>query len=171
MTTKLAKRSDKVAYFGVGSVEAETFARMKGFTEMSTNKNPSEYSRRYVDEAFEQTDVTGYSPSISYGFDHYIGDTVHDDIVGITDNEKLGDDAVRSIVIVDFTKPVEGKGYEAKKRSFAVIPDSEGDSTDAYTYSGTFRSKGEVVHGTATVENDVATFIATAAEEDNAATE
>ena len=165
-TTVLAKRSDKVAYFGVGAADAGTYTRMKGFTEMSTNKNPSEYSRRYVDEAFEQTDVTGFSPSISYGFDQYVGDPVHDDLVEITDNEKLGSDAVRSIVIVDFTKEVDGGGYEAKKRSFAVIPDSEGGSNDAYTYSGTFRSKGEVILGTATVEDDVATFTAatTAAE-------
>lgn len=158
--TILAKRSDKVAYFGVGSVDAAEYIRMKGFTEMSTSKNPSEYSRRYVDEAFEQTDVTGFSPSISYGFDQYVGNAVHDDIVEITDSEKLGSDAVRSIVIVDFTKPVEGKGYEAKKRDFAVIPDSEGGSNDAYTYSGSFRSKGDVIHGTATVEGDVATFTA-----------
>ena len=158
----LVKRSDKVAYFGIGSADASTHTRMKGFTDMSTSKNPSEYSRRYVDEAFEQTDVTGYSPSISYGFDQYLGNEVHEDIVDITDNEKLGSDAVRSIVIVDFSKPVEGKGYEAKKRDFAVIPDSEGGSNDAYTYSGSFRSKGDVIHGTATVEGDVATFTETA---------
>lgn len=165
-TIKLAKRSDKVAFFGIGAPNAESYVRMKHFTEMSTSKNPSEYSRRYVDEAFDQTDVTGYSPAISYGFDQYVGDTVHDDIVDISDNEKLGTDAVRSIVIVDFTKPV-GAGnntYEAKKRDFAVIPDAEGNSNDAYTYSGTFRSKGAVVTGTATVEGDTATFTAGAAE-------
>ena len=134
-TTKLAKRSDKVAFFGVGTVNADSYVRMKHFTEMSTSKNPSEYSRRYVDEAFDQTDVTGYSPSISYGFDQYVGDAVHDDIVELTDNEKLGSDAVRSIVIVDFTKPVADteNTYEAKKRDFAVIPDAEGNSNDAYT--------------------------------------
>ena len=42
----------------------------------------------------------------------------------------------------------------AVKRDFAVVADSEGDGTDAYTYSGTFRAKGEKVLGTATSADD-----------------
>jgi hypothetical protein len=40
------------------------------------------------------------------------------------------------------------------KRDYAVIPDSEGGSMDAYTYTGNFRSKGEKVTGTATTDDD-----------------
>ena len=40
--------------------------------------------------------------------------------------------------------------FAATKRTYAVIPDTEGDSIDAYTYSGTLRAKSEVVDGTAT---------------------
>ena len=111
---------------------------------MSKSSNPAEYSRQYVDEDGEVTDVTGYSPEISYAFDMYENNAVHNDIIDITDNEKMGDDAVRNIIVVDFTRPVEEQQnqYYAKKRPYAVIPDSEGDSTDAYTYSGTFRNKG-----------------------------
>ena len=52
------------------------FTRMKGFTELSGSKNPTEYSRQYVDEIFESTDVTGYSPSWSFAFDDYTEDAV-----------------------------------------------------------------------------------------------
>ena len=137
--TALKKRSDILAFYGIG----EKYARMQGFTEMNTSKNPKEYSRQYVDEESEQTDVVGYSPSLSYNFDTYAGNEVHEDIAEIANNESTGTDAVRTIIIVDTTTPGTSEGsYKAIKREYAVIPDSEGDGTDAYTYSGTLKSKG-----------------------------
>ena len=160
MARTLVKRSDKVSFLGCVDNGTETFNRMRGFTSLSGSKNPSEYSRQYVDEEFETTDVTGYSPSIDFGFDEYTEDEVHNELVTILDGEKTGTEARRNIVTVDFSKPVTGGGYEAVKREFAIIGDSEGDSTDAYTYSGTFRSTGSRIEGTATVNSDgsVATF-------------
>ena len=46
---KLVKRSDKVSFFGNMGTGTETFNRMRGFTTLSGSKNPTEYSRRYVD--------------------------------------------------------------------------------------------------------------------------
>ena len=161
---KLVKRSDKVSFFGNVSNGTETFNRMRGFTTMSGSKNPMEYSRQYVDEEFETTDVTGYSPSIEFGFDQYSGDAVHDEMVEILDSEKTGTAARRNIVTVDFSQPGESEGsYKAVKREYAIIGDAEGDSMDAYTYSGTFRSTGKRIEGTATLNTDssVATFTAT----------
>lgn len=153
-TKKLVKRHQKVAFYGVSASEGgeATFHRMTGFTGLSTAKNPKEYSRQYVDEAFEQSDVTGYSPSMSYAFDQYKGNIVHEDIIKISDEELTGDDAVREIVLVDFTeKSKAGTECRAVKRNFSVIPDSEGDGTDAYTYSGSFKTKGAVEKGYVTI--------------------
>lgn len=157
---KLVKRSDKVSFLGCINGETETFNRMRGFTTLSGSKNPSEYSRRYVDEEFETTDVTGYSPSLEFGFDQYTGDPVHEEMVGILDNEKLGNEARRNIVTVDFSQSAGEGSYKAVKREYAIIGDTEGDSMDAYTYSGTFRATGKRVVGTATVDaaGAVATF-------------
>ena len=159
---KLVKRSDKVSFLGCLKDGTETFNRMRGFTTLSGSKNPSEYSRRYVDEEFETTDVTGYSPSLDFGFDQYTGDPVHEEMVEILDNEKLGTEARRNIVTVDFSQPISGQegSYKAVKREYAIIGDAEGDSMDAYTYSGTFRSTGKRVVGTATLDaaGAVATF-------------
>lgn len=160
-TEKLVKRSGKVAFMDVGTSGAPKYQRMKKFTEMSQSKNATEYSRTYVDEDGEVTDVTGYSPEISYAFDQYTGNAVHEKLVDITDNEKTGADALVNILIVDFSKRAStGSGYEARLRTYSVIPDTEGDSTDAYTYSGTFRKNGGFKVGTAVLsENDtVATF-------------
>ena len=86
---------------------------------------------------------------------------MHQKIVDITDNEKTGADALVQILQVDFTKPV-GDGYEARLRTYSVVPDAEGESTDAYTYSGAFRKNSNMTIGVATMnaDNTVATFTA-----------
>ena len=147
---KIAKRSDKIAFFGIikdGNVE---YKRMRGFTELSINKNPVEYSRRYIDEKTERNDVVGYAPSISYSFDKFSEDAVHSDIISVADNELVGSDAVRIIILVDLTTANSDGEYPAISRRWSIIPDSEGNDTDAYTYSGTLKANGDIVKGIAT---------------------
>lgn len=159
---ELVKRNGKVAYMDISTTSVANFQRMRKFTEISKSKNATEYSRTYVDEDGEVTDVTGYSEEISYAFDLYKGNLVHQKIVDITDNEKTGNDALVKILTVDFSKPVES-GYEARLRTYSVVPDTEGDSTDAYTYSGAFRKNSKMSKGVATLNSDntVATFTET----------
>ncbi len=150
---ELVTRERKVAFCAVPGEggSTATYHRMKGFTTFSVSKNPTEYSRRYVDEDFERTDVTGISAAIEFNFDQFDGNPVHDYIANIIDEELIGSAAKIDIIVVDFTK--EGSGsdsYTAKKRTYTVIPGTEGDSTDAYTYSGTFRADSETEIGTAT---------------------
>ncbi len=147
--SEIVKRYKKLAFYGVPTADGEggyTFYRMKGFDEISTSKNPREYSRQYVDEEFEQTDVVGYNPSITFGFDRFSGDAVHADIIEIFDGEKVGADAVRPIIMVDMADD----NALAIKRDFSVIAENEGSGLEAYKYSGTFRVKGASVFGTAT---------------------
>ena len=160
-TEQLVKRSRKVAFMDVSTTSIANFLRMTKFTEISKSKNPTEYSRSYVDEDGEVTDVTGYSEEISYNFDLHVGNLVHEKLVDITDNEKTGADALVKILQVDFTKP-KGSGYEARLRTYSTVPDSEGDSTDAYTYSGAFRKNSNMTIGVATMnaDNTKATFTA-----------
>lgn len=159
---ELVKRNGKVAYMDISTTSVANFQRMRKFTEISKSKNATEYSRTYVDEDGEVTDVTGYSEEISYAFDLYKGNLVHQKLVDITDNEKTGNDALVKILTVDFSKPV-GSGYEARLRTYSVVPDAEGDSTDAYTYSGAFRKNSGFTIGVATISEDglTATFTAT----------
>ena len=149
----LVKRSDKVAFYGVKNGENVTYKRMRGFTDMSISKNPKEYTRKYIDEQFEQSDVVGFSPSISFTFDSFLDDDVQNDILNISENELLGQEAVREIVIVDL-KRQKDEGFYAVKRTFSVIVESEGNSDEAYQMSGTFKVKGEKEFGTATSSDD-----------------
>ncbi|MFV0470263.1 MAG: hypothetical protein ACK5MK_15245 [Dysgonomonas sp.] len=154
MDGTLQLRSDKVAFLGLpkegGEAGEKVYKRMQGFTSFSVSKNPKEYSRQYVDESQEQTDVTGYSPSIDFGFDKYTGNDVHDFLTELIDNEVIGTGAVVEILLVDITETENN----AQLRPYAVIANTEGDSMDAYTYSGTFAVKGNKVWGNATVSTD-----------------
>lgn len=161
---KLVKRSGKVAFMDVSTTSIANFLRMTKFTEISKSKNPTEYSRTYVDEDGEVTDVTGYSEEISYAFDLYQGNLVHQKLVDITDNEKTGNDALVKILQVDFSKPIDD-GYEARLRTYSTVPDAEGDSTDAYTYSGAFRKNSGFTIGKAVVSKDGKTATFTPKEE------
>ena len=129
----IVARHKKVAFFGVvktsDGTTTETFTKMPKFTQLTTNKNPMEYSRQYVDEPFQETDVVGYSPSISYAFDRHRNNDVQDDIVKIHDEELIGDDAVRNIIVVD-------------------------TDTGEAVQRGTFKCRGEQVIGTATSSDD-----------------
>lgn len=155
MLGKLLKRHEKVAFYGVTDEQGiTTFYRMRGFTKMDISKNPQEYKRKYVDECFEQTDVVGFSPSISFSFDRYSEDPVHDDIIELSDNEVLGTDAVRTIVIADFSTMDEECCVDAVRRDFSVMVETEGNSPDAYTLSGVMNAKGEKVIGRAAISDD-----------------
>lgn len=156
-TEKLVKRSQKIAFMNVGTKEAPNFQRMRKFTDISTSKNSKEYNRQYVDEDGDTTDVIGYAEQKSYAFDQYSNNPVHEKIVQITDDELTDDDASVEILVVDKSKSATGGGFEARKRNYAVVPDSDGNSTDAYTYSGSFKAKGTFEKVTATISADGST--------------
>lgn len=159
----LVMRTGKLAFYHVPGNSAYT--RMEGFTSLSTSKNATEYERQYVDEDFKRTDITGYATSTSYALDRYVGHPVTDDIIDIHENEKIGQDAVRSIIQVDMTTAVNtsGKSWTAtgKMRDYAVIPDTDGDTTDCMTYSGTFKTRGEMEDVEVHTYDDFQTIIVT----------
>lgn len=164
---KIVGRHQRVAFMNVSTgEEAANYQRMTGFTQMTNSKNPKEYSRQYVDRESEDTDVVGYSPAISYSFDRHTNTPVHERIAKVHDGELTGSDALVDVVIVDFfaTSGAEGT-YVARKRTYAIIPDADGDGTDALIYTGSLKSKSDVEEGTATVSEDgkTATYAAPAA--------
>lgn len=152
---KLIMRADRKMFMGVtsrtGSSATETIYRMRGFTALSESKNPTEYTRKYVDELFETTDVTGINSSYDFTFDLISPNEVLTDIAEIIDGEKIGDDAVRTFYCVDFHKTVDGGGYECIKRDFSIIGGNVGNGTDALTYSGTLKVTSSMSKGTATI--------------------
>lgn len=150
---KIYNRADIVNFMNTGTSQAPVFTRMQGFTEGGKSLNSSTYDRRYIDEKAERSTVTGYSTEIAYSFDRVVGNVIHEKIAEIHDNELVGE-VVEILTVNTVTN-------EARLRNYSVIPDTDGDSTDAYTYSGNFHADGDIVEGTATVSSDgmTATFI------------
>ena len=146
MERKLVMRADKVAFMKV----AETLHRMRGFKSLPTNKNPIEYTRQYVDEYFETTDVIGMSESKDFEFDQYVNDPVHDELVKIFKDELLGGDAVVTIVTID----KNADGENGVSRDYSVVPDTEGDGTEGYTFAGRFTALTKPEKGTYTISED-----------------
>ena len=68
----LAVRSDLWHFMDVrqaGALEP-VWARMgEGYTDLTENKNPQEYSRKYIHEITECVDITGYATAFSYAAD------------------------------------------------------------------------------------------------------
>lgn len=162
---KMVKRHQRLAFMNTDETgQTPKFERMTGFTTLTNSKNPKEYSRQYVDRASEDTDVVGYAPATEYSFDRHTNTPVHDRIAKVHDEELTGGDALVDILVVDlFEKisttvanvPIDGETgnvYAARKRTYAIIPNSDGDGNDALVYTGSFKSKSEVELGFATLD-------------------
>lgn len=150
---KIIKRSERLSFMDVGG-DGTSFSRMTKFTSLKGGKNPKEYSRQYVDMDTETSDVVGYAPATEYSFDRHTGTPVHEKIAEITDNELLGTDTYVDIVTVD-KFAVDSKGNApARKRTYSVVADSEGDGTDALIYSGNFKAVSEITEGYATTADE-----------------
>lgn len=158
MSKEIVLRSRKVSFM---EVEDGKYERMTGFTSLVTNKNPEEYSRKYVDEDFETTDIIGMSTAVDYEFDQMKNNNVHNKLIEIADEELLGIDAVVTIAMVDLSQDGTETSAPVAIRNFVVVPESDGDGTEAYTYSGAFRVHGERIKGTATSDDGWKTITVT----------
>lgn len=157
---QLVRRTGRLAFYLVPG--HTTYTRMEGFTSLSKSHNPTEYERQYVDEDTKRTDITGYSEAVAYEMDRYKSNDISDDIAKIHDHELLCDDALRWIIDVDMTTATNTNGRNwtasARRRQYAVIPDADGDGTDALIYSGNFKAHGEAEDITVTTTDDFQTL-------------
>jgi hypothetical protein len=120
----------------------------EGFTAFPLAMNPKEYTRKYINDKTERSDVIGYATSVGYSCDCIKGDPCVQEIVDITNNEVVGNDTHREIVNVDCWDEVSSGEFRATKRTYAIIPGNKGDGTDALIYTGTMKACSDLVKGT-----------------------
>lgn len=156
--SKLVNRSEVRSYMNTAAASsAESYTLMgEGFTSLSESKNAQEYSRKYVHENTERTDVVGYAPSVAYSVDVYTNNPVIQRIRDVTDKELVGTAAQVDIVTVEHFDG-EATARKAVKRRYAIIPDAKGDGTDALVYTGSFRAVGDLIEGTWSEEGNTFT--------------
>jgi len=148
LTPKLIKRSKWRSFMDVGEASVPSLSLMgEGFTQLEESKNPVEYSRKYVHEDSERTDVVGFAPSVAYAVDAHSDSAVIAKIIKAHEQELTMEDAHVNIVSVNlFEEGVTEGSCVAYKRTYAIIPDSKaGDN--ALTYSGTFKCVSEKIKG------------------------
>lgn len=152
-STGVQGRHEQLAFYGVPSTGqgGYVYVRMKYFTQLSISKNPIEHNRKYVDEKSQRNDVVGYNTAIAYAFDNYGSDQVLADIAKIHKQELTGASAVRPILLVNTWDDT------AVQRSYTVVPGSEGDDANIYTYSGSLKANGELVTGKVTTADNYKT--------------
>lgn len=120
----------------------------EGFTEFTENKNPREYSRQYINETVERTDIVGFASSVTYAFDVYENDKVQKTLLDMTCREAIGEDAVVTIVTAFLYKNTENaKCVEAIRRKYTVCPSKLGNGMDALICAGTLRAYGDMEYG------------------------
>ena len=147
--SKMVSRAEMHSYMNTATTDSPSYALIgEGFTSLSESKNPKEYTRQYVHEKTERTDIVGYSPSIAYSVDTYTENAVIARVREIADKELIGTDAQVDIVTVHLFEPATGSGYKAYRRRYAIIPDAKGDGTEALIYSGTFKAVSDIEEGT-----------------------
>lgn len=149
---KLVSRSELRSYMNVATASASAQYELigEGFTSLTEAKNAKEYSRQYIHERTERTDVVGYAPSLDYSVDVYTNNPVIARIREITDKELMGTEGQVSIVTVEMFADgtVDENSLTAYERKYAVVPDSKGDGVEALVYSGTFKAVSDMVTGT-----------------------
>ena len=144
---RLVGRHKRLAFMKTGTGAESIYSRLSGFTAMSEGKEAKEYSRQYVDEATERTDVVGYATGIEYSFDRFTNNPAHEKIAQITDDEIVGPDAQVEVVTVDIFEEDAQGNCPARKRTYSIVPETTGDGTDALIYSGVFKAASEIVKG------------------------
>lgn len=120
----------------------------EGFTEFTENKNPKEYARQYINEAAERTDLVGFASGVTYAFDVYENNPVHQKLLAMTLNEAIGPEAVVTVVtaFLYLAGSTETR-VKAVRRSYAVCPSRLGGGTDALICAGTLKACGEITEG------------------------
>ena len=141
----LITRQDMRSYLLVNGVYCEIG---EGFTDFTENKNPKEYSRQYIHESAERTDLVGFAPSVTYAFDVFDADAVQAALMEIMLSEAVGDAAAVTVVTAFLHKKTEGNRVEAIKREYTVCPAKLGTGTDALICSGTLKARGDAQRGT-----------------------
>ncbi len=149
ITNDLVLRCQLESYMECGTGDSKTFELIgEGFTAFPIALNPKEYTRKYVHQKTEKSDVIGYSPSISYSCDHISSDPVVKEIVAITDGELLGSATQRRVVTVNAWEEDSTGVCPAYVRTYSIIPAGKGDGTDALVYTGTMKAASDQVAGT-----------------------
>ena len=118
-----------------------------GFTKLVNNKEPTEYTRKFVNRLTQTTDVIKYQSEIVYEIDVMSRDEVIQRILHLTDGERRRT-AITDIVTVT-TNDVVARPHvcKATRRQYKIVPNSIGDDVQILRVTGKMVTIGETENG------------------------
>lgn len=129
----------------------------EGFTNLTQLKEPSEYTRKFINEENTTTDVIRYASEVQYEVDVFSQNPVIRMILGITDAELL---SVRTDVVTVYADDIVAKpAYcTAFRRRYLIVPEQLGEDVEVLRTSGRMIAYGEKEDGF--FDRETARFIA-----------
>ena len=140
--------------FGVFMETESGFEKLEGFSELGFESGAQSYVRKYFSAREKAVDIAESLPVIKYKFDRLKNNAVHQEIVKITDDRLVGEDAVKCFVFVDFSDESEGM-YSATKQCFAVKGIKRDSGQGYFEYSGNLIAKKDVEKGCFVLNKDL----------------
>ena len=128
----------------------------EGFTDLTQLKEPSEYTRKFINAENTTTDIIRYASEVRYEVDVFSPDPVIKMILGITDAELL---SVRTDVVTVYADDIVAQpSYcSAFRRRYLIVPENLGEDIDVLRTAGRMIAFGEKEEGT--FDRDTRRFI------------
>lgn len=119
-----------------------------GFTRLVNNKAPTEYTRKFVNQRTETTDIIKYQTEILYEIDVLSNNEVIRRILDITDGEWRTGAAMTDVVTV-WTDEIVARPMvcAASRRQYKIIPTTIGDDIQTLRTTGKMVAQGEAEKG------------------------
>lgn len=118
----------------------------EGFTNLTQLKEPSEYTRKFINDENTTTDVIRYASEVQYEVDVFSPNPVIRMILTITDEELL---SVRTDVVTVYADDIVARpAYcTAFRRRYLIVPEQIGDDVDVLRTGGRMIAYGEKEDG------------------------
>lgn len=117
-----------------------------GFTNLVQLKEPTEYTRKFINAENTTTDIIRYASEVQYEVDVFSADPVIRMILGITDAELL---SVRTDVVTVYADDIVARPAYciAFRRKYLIIPERLGEDVDVLRTGGRMVAYGEKEYG------------------------
>ena len=163
MTEKRIKRDSGAVFINMGTAESRKWERVgRGMASLQLSLNPATEDIQDIDMQTATTVANGVSPQMSLTPTVVVGNAVNDYLRSVCDEQKLSEQ--KEIMFVDtFVEPVSN-AFPARVALFNLIPQSGtgGDAGSSLGYGIDLHQEGELIIGTAKLQDNAWVFTANA---------
>lgn len=139
-------RHNQVFYIKGGKI-GDKYTLMSVFTDNTEKPSAETTEKKYTVNKTKTKNVTSYGWQTDFTADMIKEDAVIADFVDIGRTMKVGQDANRTLCIVELDEPTGSGSYYARELPVAVVIDEFGDNDGEMQVSGNLAARADVVEG------------------------